>query len=66
MPTYVYACERGHEFEREQRITDEPITHCRVTPPPTRACCSAPCRRLISRTSFVLNGKCWGKDGYTK
>ncbi len=29
MPVYEYACEKcGHEFEREQRITDEPIKTC--------------------------------------
>lgn len=28
MPTYVYRCPRGHEFERFQKITDPPAAAC--------------------------------------
>jgi putative FmdB family regulatory protein len=29
MPTYQYRCRKcGHEFEREQRITEEPLKRC--------------------------------------
>lgn len=73
MPTYTYACEHGHEFETEQRITDEPLTECtaRVPCPGTRqirayVACGGPVRRLISRTSFVLEGRGWSKDGYSR
>jgi putative FmdB family regulatory protein len=58
MPVYEYACEKcGHEFEREQRISERPVRTCPR--------CRAPrARRLISRTSFVLKGSGWGKDLY--
>jgi putative FmdB family regulatory protein len=56
MPTYEYECSRGHQFEAEQRISDPPLSRCRV--------CRAKARRLISRTSFVLKGGGWYSDGY--
>jgi putative FmdB family regulatory protein len=56
MPTYEYECSRGHQFEAEQRISDPPLTRCRV--------CRAKAHRLISRTSFVLKGSGWYSDGY--
>jgi putative FmdB family regulatory protein len=58
MPIYEYACEKcGHEFEREQRITEDPIRTCPE--------CRAPrARRLISRTSFLLKGAGWYSDLY--
>jgi len=59
MPTYEYQCEKcGHEFEREQRITDEPLKTCPK--------CKAPkAKRLISATSFVLKGSGWYSDLYS-
>jgi putative FmdB family regulatory protein len=58
MPVYEYACEKcGHEFEREQRITDEPVKTC-------PACRARKVRRLISRTAFVLKGGGWYSDLY--
>ncbi|HKE12740.1 MAG TPA: zinc ribbon domain-containing protein [Myxococcota bacterium] len=58
MPTYEYQCEKcGHEFEREQRITEDPIKTCPK--------CKAPkAKRLISATSFVLKGGGWYSDLY--
>ncbi len=59
MPIYEYGCDKcGHEFEAEQRITDEPLKTC-----PT--CRSRKVRRLISRTSFVLKGSGWYSDLYS-
>jgi putative FmdB family regulatory protein len=59
MPIYEYACDRcGHEFEAEQRITDDPLKSC-----PT--CRGRKVRRLISRTSFVLKGGGWYSDLYS-
>ena len=59
MPTYEYACEKcGHEFEREQRITDAPVKTC-------PACRSRKVRKLISRTAFVLKGSGWYSDLYS-
>jgi putative FmdB family regulatory protein len=56
MPVYEYECTKGHQFEAEQRISDKPLTRCRI--------CRAKARRLISRTSFVLKGGGWYSDGY--
>jgi len=59
MPIYEYACEKcGHEFEREQRITEDPIKTC-------PACKAKKVRRLISRTAFVLKGGGWYSDLYS-
>ena len=58
MPTYEYACDKcGHEFEREQRITEDPVKTC-------PECRSRKVRRLISNTSFVLKGSGWYSDLY--
>jgi putative FmdB family regulatory protein len=59
MPTYEYQCDAcGHEFEREQRISDDPIKTC-------PECRARKARRLISRTSFVLKGGGWYSDLYS-
>ncbi len=58
MPTYEYRCRKcGHEFEREQRITEEPIRRC-------PSCRALQAKRLISSTSFVLKGSGWYADLY--
>ena len=60
MPTYEYLCEKcGHEFEREQRITEPPVKVC-----PT--CRSRKVKKLISLTSFVLKGGGWHADLYSR
>ncbi len=59
MPTYEYECGKcGHEFEREQRITDEPVKTC-------PSCKARKVRRLISHTSFLLKGGGWYSDLYS-
>jgi len=59
MPIYEYLCEKcGHEFEREQRITEEPVKTC-------PKCRARKVRRLISRTGFVLKGGGWYSDLYS-
>jgi putative FmdB family regulatory protein len=59
MPVYEYACEKcGHEFEAQQRITDDPIKTC-------PACRARKVKRLISQTSFVLKGGGWYSDLYS-
>jgi len=58
MPIYEYQCEKcGHEFEREQRISDPPVKTC-------PECRSRRVTKLISLTSFTLKGGGWYADGY--
>jgi len=59
MPTYQYQCPAcGETKERVQRITDQPVRiQCE---------CGTRMRRIISATNFVLNGKGWARDGYSK
>jgi predicted nucleic acid-binding Zn ribbon protein len=67
MPTYEYRCDAGHEFEEEQSIHDKPIKICPMIIPfsgPDFEKCEAPVKRLISKTSFILKGGGWFKDGY--
>ncbi len=59
MPVYEYACEKcQHEFEVEQRITDDPVKTC-------PECRSRKVKKLISQTSFVLKGGGWYSDLYS-
>ena len=59
MPIYEYRCDKcGHEFEREQRISDDPVKTC-------PACRARRVKRLISQTSFVLKGSGWYSDLYS-
>jgi len=59
MPVYEYQCAAcGHEFEREQRISEDPIKKC-------PKCGKQKAKRLISRTSFVLKGGGWYGDLYS-
>jgi putative FmdB family regulatory protein len=59
MPVYEYICKAcHHEFEREQRIVDNPIKKC-------PACGAMKAKRLISKTSFVLKGGGWYSDLYS-
>jgi putative FmdB family regulatory protein len=58
MPTYDYQCEKcGFEFEREQRITEDPIKTC-------PECKSRKAKRLLSAPNFILKGGGWYADGY--
>ena len=59
MPIYEYACGKcEHEFEVEQRMTDDPIKTC-------PKCRSRKVKKLISKTSFVLKGGGWYSDLYS-
>lgn len=60
--TYDYICRAcGHEFSREQRITDPPVKKC-----PEKRCQRKKVERLISGGSFILKGGGWYADGYSK
>jgi putative FmdB family regulatory protein len=56
MPTYEYACSNGHQFEVEQRITEDPLKTCTQ--------CKAKVQRLLSAPRFILKGGGWYSDGY--
>jgi putative FmdB family regulatory protein len=59
MPTYEYSCHAcGHEFEREQRITEDPIKKC-------PACGKQKARRNITQGNFILKGGGWYSDLYS-
>lgn len=58
MPIYEYACpDCDHRFDEIQKFSDPP---CEVCP----KCAARNVKKLISRSSFVLNGGGWYKDGY--
>ncbi|MFW6089607.1 MAG: FmdB family zinc ribbon protein [Gemmatimonadota bacterium] len=49
MPTYEYRCEKGHEFEAFQRMSDPPLTEC-------PECGAAAERRISAGTGLVFKG----------
>jgi len=59
MPTYDYSCDDcGHEFEREQRITEKPLKKC-------PKCGKDKARRMIAGGGFILKGGGWESDLYS-
>ena len=48
MPTYGYRCDKGHEFEVFQGISEDPLTDCQV--------CAAPVRRIFYPVGIVYKG----------
>lgn len=59
MPTYEYRCDAcGHEFEKEQRITEKPIKKC-------PECGALKARRMVGGTGFILKGGGWYSDLYS-
>jgi len=59
MPTYDYHCDHcGHEFEREQRITENPVKKC-------PSCGKLKARRMIGGGGFILKGGGWESDPYS-
>ncbi len=57
--TYEYVCEAcGHEWEAEQRISEDPLKRC-------PKCRKPRAKRLVSGgTGHVLKGSRWARDGY--
>ena len=49
MPIYEYRCERGHQFEVMQRMTDDPVLSC--------ARCDAPVQRVFHPVAVHFKGK---------
>ena len=59
MPTYDDACDAcGHEFERQQRITEKPLKKC-------PKCGKNKARRMIGGGGFILKGGGWESDLYS-
>jgi putative FmdB family regulatory protein len=58
VPIYEYACpDCGHQFELMQKMSEPPATDC-------PECKAGHVKKLISRTSFVLQGGGWYSDHY--
>jgi putative FmdB family regulatory protein len=57
--TYEYVCKAcGHEWEDEQKISADPLTHCPKCKKPTA-------KRLCSGgIGFSLKGPRWARDKY--
>jgi putative FmdB family regulatory protein len=59
VPIYEYECTKcGEVFEAFQKITDEPLSHCKF--------CNAPVEKLISHSSFQLKGSGWYLTDYAR
>lgn len=59
MPTYEYLCEKcGYQFEREQRISEDPLKECPE--------CKGAVKRLISSGNFILKGGGWYVTDYSR
>ncbi len=59
MPTYEYLCENcGNQFEKEQRISEEPLKNC--------PSCDGTVKRLISTGNFILKGSGWYVTDYSR
>lgn len=59
MPTYVYGCDAcGHQFEKFQKISDEPIRTC-----PN---CAKNVRRIFQPAGIVFKGSGWHVTDYKR
>jgi putative FmdB family regulatory protein len=59
MPVYEYECSGCQKvFEVQQRMSDDPLTHCPE--------CMGEVKKLMSMSSFQLKGGGWYADGYAK
>lgn len=60
MPTYEYRCKScEYEFEEFQSINDEPLKLC-------PECSQEELQRLIGSGNFILKGRGWYSDLYSK
>ena len=57
MPTYTYRCQKcGHEFERFQSMSDEPVKRCEK--------CRGKVQRVFHPVGIVLKGPGFHKTDY--
>lgn len=61
---YEYFCKNHGEFEVSQKITDLPLSECPKCKEENIQS-EAP-KKLISRSSFILQGGGWASDKYSK
>jgi len=60
MPIYEYRCNAcGHELEKLQRMSDQPLTDC-------PDCGAAEMQRLVSAAGFRLKGGGWYETDFKK
>ena len=58
MPIYEYRCEKGHEFEVLQRMSDDPVTECEK--------CGAPVQRIFRPVAVHFKGSGFYNTDYGK
>jgi putative FmdB family regulatory protein len=59
VPIYEYQCTKcGEIFEAFQKITDEPLSHCKF--------CQSKVEKLISHSTFQLKGSGWYLTDYAR
>jgi putative FmdB family regulatory protein len=58
MPIYEYRCEKGHNFEVLQRMSDDPIEKCEV--------CGAPVQRVFRPVAVHFKGSGFYNTDYGK
>lgn len=59
MPTYVYGCDAcGHQFEKFQKFSDEPVRVCPA--------CGASTRRIFQPAGIVFKGSGWHVTDYKR
>ncbi len=59
MPIYEYQCAScGKHFEIFQKISEKPLSECKI--------CRGPLRKLVSNCSFQLKGTGWYATDYKK
>jgi putative FmdB family regulatory protein len=60
MPIYEYQCQScGHELEKIQRMSDEPLSDC-------PSCEQPELKRLVSAAGFRLKGGGWYETDFKK
>jgi putative FmdB family regulatory protein len=58
MPVYEYKCEKGHQFEVLQKMSDDPVTKCEV--------CGKPVQRVFHPVAVHFKGSGFYNTDYGK
>jgi putative FmdB family regulatory protein len=62
MPLYDYRCEKGHEFEASQSMTDEALDTCEQCGAPAERVFSIPHASVAGASTFTSNYKAMPKS----